>query len=301
MFSVSDFTSIINQLLPEPHAGLLSGIIFGTKMTIDPVLKQALVTTGTLHIIALSGMNIAILTNIVTVSLLSFFPRKIATVVTIAVIIGFIFFVGPSASIIRAAIMGGITLIGVLFGKNAWALWSWGVAVVLMLVAKPVWITDLSFQLSVLASLGMILFGGASFAPTYVGATDGHGREQKAENPSTGSGQGRGQKTELLNIYGSFVRLMENDLRTTMAAQTLTIPLLLFTFGRLSFISPLTNVLIVWTLPAITVLGFLVSICGYIFLPLGQLFAWISWIFLEYIIQVIMWTSRIPGASVGLP
>ena len=295
MPSVSTFTSIINQLLPEPHAGLLSGIIFGTKMTVDPVLKQALVTTGTLHIIALSGMNITILTNIVTVSLLWIFPRKIATVATIATIIGFIFFVGPSASIIRAAIMGGITLIGVLFGKNAWALWSWGVAVICMLVFKPMWITDLSFQLSVLASLGMILFGEQK-AENKEQRTENReqrteSREQKTEN--------REQKAEVLNAYRSFVRLMENDLRTTMAAQTLTIPLLLFTFGRLSFISPLTNVLIVWTLPAITVLGFLVSICGYLYFPLGQLFAWISWIFLEYIIQVIMWTSRIPGASVG--
>ena len=296
MISVSDFTGIINSVLPEPHAGLLSGIIFGTKMTIDPVLKQALVTTGTLHIIALSGMNITILTNIVTVSLLSFFSRKIATVATIATIIGFIFFVGPSASIIRAAIMGGITLIGILFGKNALALWSWGVAVVLMLGVKPVWITDLSFQLSVLASLGMILFGN-------------HNLEDRTwkvgvENTCLAGRQGKSKmdkRTNLFSIIHPLYDIILNDLRTTLAAQTLTIPLLLFTFGRLSFISPLTNVLIVWTLPAITVLGFLVSICGYVFLPLGQLFAWISWIFLEYIIQIIMWTSRIPGASVGLP
>ena len=288
MISVSDFTSVINQLLPEPHAGLLSGILFGTKMSIDPLLKQALVSTGTLHIIALSGMNITILTNIVTLSLLWIFPRRIATVATIAVIIGFIFFVGPSASIIRAALMGGITLIGILFGKNAWAFWSWGVAVILMLVAKPVWITDLSFQLSVLASLGMILFGGQKT----------ENRKQKAENGEQVTMSMR-QKTESLYVYRSFVRLMENDLRTTLAAQTLTIPLLLFTFGRLSFISPLTNVLIVWTLPVITVLGFFVAIGGFFFLPLGQFFAWISWIFLEYIIQAVMWTSRIPGASVG--
>jgi competence protein ComEC len=286
MLSVSDFTHIIQSVLPEPHAGLLSGILFGTKMSIDPLLKQALVTTGTLHIIALSGMNITILTNIVTLSLLWIFSRRIATFATISVIIGFIFFVGPSASIIRAALMGGITLIGILFGKNAWALWSWGVAVVLMLVAKPVWITDLSFQLSVLASLGMILFGNQTKENRKwkVGVED---RESKMD-----------KRFNLFSIIHPLYDIILNDLRTTLAAQTLTIPLLLFTFGRLSFISPLTNVLIVWTLPIITVLGFFVAICGFFFLPLGQLFAWISWIFLEYIIQIIMWTSKIPFASI---
>ncbi|MCJ7826429.1 ComEC/Rec2 family competence protein, partial [Patescibacteria group bacterium] len=159
MLSVSDFTHIIECVLPEPHAGLLSGVLFGTKMSIDPVLKQALVTTGTLHIIALSGMNITILTSIVNISLLWLFPRKIASIATIVVIIGFILFVGPSASVIRAGIMGGVSLLAIIFGKNLWALWSWGMAVVGMLLVRPMWITDLSFQLSVLASLGIICFG----------------------------------------------------------------------------------------------------------------------------------------------
>jgi competence protein ComEC len=279
MLTVQTFTSIINQLLPEPHAGLLSGILFGTKMSVDPVLKQALIATGTLHIIALSGMNITILTNMVSVSLLWLFPRKIAVLITIGVIIGFIFFVGLSASVVRAALMGGITLIGIVFGKNVWALWSWGVAVVLMLIARPLWITDLSFQLSLLASLGMILFG-----------------KNKMEDREWNLGD-----SQLLSsiIYPLF-QMLRTDLQTTLAAQTLTLPLLLFSFGRLSFVSPFTNVLIVWTLPIITVLGFLVVIGGYLFLPLGQVFAWFSWIFLEYIIQVILLTSRIPGASVGV-
>ncbi|KKS88115.1 MAG: ComEC/Rec2-related protein, competence protein ComEC [Microgenomates group bacterium GW2011_GWC1_43_11] len=278
--SVSDFTSIINQLLPEPHAGLLAGILFGVKTSLDPSLKDALIKTGTLHIIALSGMNITILTAIVETGLLWFFPRKIAALAAIAVIAGFIWFVGPSASIVRAGIMAGIAGIGILLGKPVWALWSWGVAVILMLMIQPLWILDLSFQLSVLASLGMILFGGHPHGAFY--------------HPAKNSA-----KKDILRFIDSLKNMILVDLRTTLAAQTLTIPLLFFTFGRLSFISPLTNVCIVWTLPIVTVLGFLVSITGYFFLPVGQVFAWFSWVFLEYIIHIITWTSRIPGASVG--
>ncbi len=276
MISVSTLTSIIEQFLPEPHAGLLSGILFGVKTSLDPSLKDALVTTGTLHIVALSGMNITMLTSLVNISLLWLFPRKIASGITIGVIIGFILFVGPSAPVIRAAIMGGITLLGIIFGKNVWALWSWGVAVVLMLGVKPLWITDLSFQLSVLASLGLILFG------------------NPVHPPSTGSKMYRESWKQ------SLISLLTRELRVTLAAQTLTIPVLLFSFGRLSFISPLTNILIVWTLPYITVLGFLVILGGIIFSPVGQMFAWGSWIFLEYVIQIIQWTAKIPFASITL-
>jgi len=278
MPSVSIFTSIINQCLPEPHAGLLSGIVFGVKTTLDSELKQALIATGTLHIVALSGMNITILTNLVNTSLLWFLPRKIAIVVTLVVIIGFVWFVGPSVSIIRAAIMGVLSLVGVFFGRPVIALWSWGIAVIGMLIVRPLWITDLSFQLSVLASLGMILFGD-------------HHLEDRAWKVGG---------EPLCSIIHHLKSIVNSDLRATLAAQTLTIPLLFFTFGRISFISPLTNVLIVWTLPVITVLGFLVSFGGFLWLPIGHVVGWVAWIFLEYVIFVIEWTSRIPFASVGI-
>lgn len=287
MLSVSTFTSIINQVLPEPHAGLLSGILFGVKATLDPTLYDALIKTGTLHIVALSGMNITLLTGIVNISILQVLPRRIAAIATVAVIVGFILFVGPSASIIRAGIMGGIGCMTLLFGRRAWALWSWAVAVILMLAVKPLWITDLSFQLSVLASLGMIVFGSQRID---VGSWTVDGGNKILDV--------RDQTPEIRNWSLSCVSFLYNGLHETLAAQSLTIPLLLFTFGRLSLISPVTNVLIVWTLPIIMVLGFFVCIFGYFFFPFGQVFAWGSWVFLEYIIRIIEWSARIPFANI---
>lgn len=280
---ISTFTSIINQLLPEPHAGLLSGILFGVKASLDPELKEALVTTGTLHIIALSGMNIMMLMSIVNISLLSVLSRKIAALVTVGVIIVFILFVGPSASIVRAGIMGSISCIAFLFGKRTWALWSWGVTVILMLAVKPLWITDLSFQLSVLASLGMIVFERQTHETLDI-------RYQTEER--------RQKVSEIRKWRDAAWSAIFNDLHETLAAQSLTILILLYSFGRLSLVSPLTNVLIVWTIPIITVLGFLLCITGYFFLPFAHVFAWSCWIFLEYVIHIITMTAKIPWASI---
>ena len=158
MFTVQSLTAILNQLLPEPNAGLLAGILFGVKTNLDRGLYQALVTTGVLHIAALSGMNISLMTGFFGWLFQLVFSKRIASLLTVLSVVCFVWFVGPSASVVRSAIMASLTLIAIVFGRQNWALYSWILAVSCMLLLNFSWITDLSFQLSALATLGMILF-----------------------------------------------------------------------------------------------------------------------------------------------
>lgn len=297
MVSVLEFTTIINQLLPEPHAGLLNGILFGTKAMLSRDLYNQLVKTGTLHIIALSGMNITILTNLVSVTLLRFVSRRIASLLTVGIIIGFILFVGVSASVIRAGIMGSTTLLAVVFGRQAWSLLSLILAVSIMLIAKPLWISDIGFQLSVLATLGIILFSKKTVEhrASKVGIED---RKSKLEN------EGLFSNLHLPPLFSTLYRLLsflwsliEDDLRITLAAQVFTIPILLFHFHRISLVSPFSNVLIGWVIAPVTVLGLVTIIAGWVWLPLGQVFAWITWVPLQYVLTSIWITSMLPFAS----
>jgi competence protein ComEC len=112
-FTVSGLTSIINELLPEPHAGLLAGLLFGTKSTLPRDFYTALIASGTLHIVALSGENITIMESLIGMILLPLVGKRIASFLTIVMIMWFVWFVGPSSSIIRAAIMGSLSLIAV--------------------------------------------------------------------------------------------------------------------------------------------------------------------------------------------
>lgn len=256
MISVATFTQVINQLLPEPHAGLLNGILFGTKAAIPKDFMDALIATGTLHIVALSGMNITILEQVIGQTLGRVLNTRISSFFTILLIIGFIWFVGLSPSVIRAGIMGSMALIATIFGRQKWSLFFFGVTVAIMLAIHPAWITDLSFQLSAGATLGIILFGSK---PTK--------------------------------------NVLRDTFFTTLAAQVFTIPLILFTFHRISLISPLTNVLIGWIIQPLTVLGFIVAILGWFYLPLAQPFAWIAWALLQYLITAIEMTAVIPFSS----
>lgn len=104
-------------------------------------------------------MNITILIDLVASIIGTFVSKRVASMLTIGVIVSFVWFVGPSATIIRAAIMGSLTLIALVFGRQSWALLSLALAVGGMLMLNFAWLSDISFQLSVLATLGIILFG----------------------------------------------------------------------------------------------------------------------------------------------
>lgn len=277
--TVSSLTAVLSRMLPEPHAGLLAGILFGTRAALSRQLTDAFITTGTIHIIALSGQNVSLLSALVASSLTWVVSRRIASLLTLFILALYLWFVGLSPSLVRAVIMGSLTLFAVIFGKRNLSLLSLVLAVSTMLVLNPLWIGDLGFQLSVLATLGIILFGGT---------------QANIQNEN---------RNKLISIFrflaSSLWRFIQNDLRITLAAQLFTTPLIFFHFRRLSIIAPLSNVLIGWTMPFLMVLGWAAAIAGYLWLPLGLLPAWVSWLLLAYVIRVVEVTAGFPTASVG--
>lgn len=274
MPTVTTFTAIIGTMLPEPHAGLLAGMLFGTKSTLSRELVTSLTATGTLHIIALSGMNISILAALSMTTFLRFVSRRIACLLTVLIIIGFVWFVGVGASILRAAIMGCLSLLAVMLGRQNWSILTYLLTIGIMLLVKPDWIGDLSFQLSALATLGIILFGRARAVTTL---------------PTTATPR----------LWSVCYSLVADDLRVTLSAQVFTIPLIVFTFHRLSLISPLTNILIGWTMAPITAIGLSAVLLGWIWLPLGTTLAWVCWLLLDYLILAVHMTARLPFSSIN--
>jgi len=261
-FTVSGLTTVLGRMLPEPHAGFLAGILFGTRAAMTKELIDAFVATGTIHIVALSGQNLSIFTGTLATWFASLFSRRLASLLIMFILVWFLWFVGPSPSLVRAVIMGSLTLFAVIFGRRNLSLLSLVLAVSIMLLLNPSWIDDLSFQLSVLATFGIILFGSP-----------------------------KGTK----NMWS----WIQDELRITLAAQLFTTPLIFFQFHRISLVAPLTNILIGWTMPFLMGLGWIAAIAGYLWLPLGALPAWAAWVLLTYVIRAVEITAMIPWASIG--
>lgn len=267
--SLDQAVLIIQSLIHEPQASLLAGILFGTKASFSQDLINALIISGTIHIAALSGQNIAVLSGFIHIALLRFVSRLVSGLLTILIIIGFILFVGPSPSIVRAGIMGSIGLIGVMFGRQRWTLFIWLVTMTIMLIIQSKWITDVGFQLSALGSLGLILFG----------------PEIRSSKKDSG----------VVKKCTSFLR---EELHLTLAAQVLTLPILFFQFHRISLVAPVSNILIGWILSPMIVLGLLMVFLGFLSLALATPLSWVLHFMTSYILSVVEITSKIPFSSV---
>jgi competence protein ComEC len=310
MVSLSDVTFVVNQLLPEPHAGLLNGILFGTKAQLTPELKNALIRTGTLHIVALSGMNITIIANLVASTLLRLFSRRITSLLTILIIMGFVWFVGSSPSVIRAALMGCLSLLSTVFGKQKGAFWLLICAAAIMLISNVSYLFNLSFQLSFGATLGIILFGSNKTSSQNLHSVipnpdvhrdklreDSWGMPDSAETSSEILRFAQNDRRRPFSLVCFLWNLIRDDLKTTLAAQIFTTPLLIYTFHRLSLLSPVANLLIGWIIQPITVVGFLMCVCGLFWYPLAYVPAWIAWLLLQFVVGVIYVISAVPFAS----
>lgn len=248
--------AFIRSGLPEPQASLLLGIILGIKSGFPPDFYEALRVTGTLHVVVVSGFNISVITNTLAKALI-FIPLRVRIFVTLAFLTAFVLLVGATPPVVRAALMGSIALIGTVFGRQNDALRALLITVIVMLILQPSWAGELSFQLSFLATLGLIL----AF-PLLDRLVPGRG-------------------------------FLRSDFLTTISAQILVWPLLAYYFGTVSVLSLLVNALILWTIPIITYIGLVTATIGMVINGVSSLILIPARLFLDYFIWIVEAFSRV--------
>ena len=253
-FSIDIFTNVINTSLTEPYSSLLNGITFGKDVPSYHNLYLKFKKSGLLHIMGLSGSNIALLGAMID-ALFGFVYKIIAVVITICFIIIFTISVGFEPPVIRAAIMGTISLLAIVFNRKATAIYSLFLTGIITLVFWPAWITSISFLLSYGATLGIILFGSSQSKPRW---------------------------------------WFPNELRISLAAQLFTAPIIFLFFKQISLISPITNVLVSFIIGPLMLLGFCISIFGLIHPALTLPFAVVAAGMLKYLLFIVDLSELVP-------
>lgn len=269
---------LIYSLYPDPEASLLAGILLGVQSGIPQGVQEAFRLTGTSHIIVISGFNITILAGLFTLLFSHLLgKRKGAAVAAIGIII-YTLLVGANAAVVRAAILGMLTLLGHQLGRRQVGLNSLAFTGAIMAVITPTVLWDVSFQLSFAATLGIMLYA-ESFSNWFTNFAARFIPLDKA--------------SRLAGLAGEYFLL-------TLAAQLTTLPLMIYYFKRISLTSLVANPLILPAQMPLMVMGGLAVLTGLIFQPLGQLFAWAAWPFTAYTIRVVERLSTIPHGSVAL-
>lgn len=259
------FESQINKIFPEPHASFMAGLLTGSRRGIPPLLTEMFNVTGLTHIIAISGYNITIIITIIG-SMLCWLPRKYRLIPAVLAIVLFTIFVGASAAVVRAAIMGCLGLLALHTKQKNIARISvlWTIFFMTMWNVKYMWF-DAGFQLSFMAVVGLL------------------------------------EVSPLLEQWFKWLPktlAIRESLQMTIAAQISTAPLLLALFGRVSLIAPIANLLIAPFIPIAMLLGSIGTVVSYILFPLGQIICYPAWACLQYILYVAKFGSIVPYASI---
>jgi len=268
----------IAQILPEPHAALLTGILLGVETGIPRELYERFNATGTSHIIVISGFNIAIIAGLLMLVGTKAVGKRRAAWIAIGGIALYTLLVGADAAVMRAAIMGGLFVLALYLGRQTEVRTSLIFAAIVMTAANPYVLWDVGFQLSFAATAGLIWLTPPleRIAERWLAALIGPQRVRGA------------------------MRLLSEALLVTLAAQIATGPLIVYHFGRLSVISLLTNLLILPVQPMVMLAGGLATLVGMIWLPAGQILGWLAWLPLAWTVWVVNWTAAAPLALVTL-
>ncbi len=254
---------LMASYLPEPEASLASGILLGVKLGMPDDFYQALVKTGTLHIVAASGFNVTVVLKVVMGLLVGWLGRSWGLLVGFWAVIGYVILAGGSAAVVRAGIMGVLSYGAYYLGRPAEAKRLLWVTAVGMVLVQPLMLVDVGFQLSVAATAGILYL-----EPMI----------EKKLNKWL-----RVKKGSLLEKY------LAETLYTTLAASIFTVPVILWWFGRVSWISPVVNMLVLGVVPAIMFLSGVVVAVGLVWWSGGWVLSWGVYVLLEYMVRVIEW------------
>ena len=269
LFSIKKkFLENISQVMGEPEAGLLGGLVVGARSSLPEKLKDDLIRTGTIHIVALSGFNVTLVSNAIRAVLSFFLAPALAFGLAIGAIILFVLMAGAQATAVRAGIMAVLVLVARLYGKDYNISRGLVLTALVMVIHNPyVLAFDVSFQLSFLATIGIIYL-----TPII---------------------------EKRLNWLTKSFRIRE-VLVTTLAAYIFVLPFLLYKMGTLSLVAIPANLLILPIIPETMTIGFFVGILGFISSTLSFPFAYITYFLLSYELFIVRIFSSIPFAALNV-
>ena len=263
----SSFMRNINQVIPMPESDLANGLILGARGGFDEDTKQEFIDTGTIHIIALSGYNVSIVANNVMKAFGLILSGTISIILGVFVILLFIIMTGASSTAIRAGIMASIMLLGRMTDRKYIAGRALIVAGLLMIAYDPRVITDMSFQLSFIATGGVL----------YV-------------------------TPKVINWF-RFLPLrfgIREMVASTVAATISVLPILLYLTGILSLVSLPANFLILLFIPTAMLFIFITGISGFISPLISIIFGYITYLILLYILSIIHFLGSLSFASISI-
>ena len=267
-FVKEKFLEKVNLAVSHPESILMGGLILGERSSFSEEMREKLVDTGTIHIVALSGYNVTIVAEWI-MKMFSFLPRNFGFGAGIFGILLFVMMAGGQSTAVRAGIMASLALFARATGRNYEAGRGLILAGVVMVALNPFLLRyDVSFQLSFIATVAVIFFS---------------------------------PKVEKYFQWVTKRFGLRDVVSVTFAAYIFVLPFILYKMGNLSLVALPANVLILPFIPITMIFGFLTGFVGMISYLLSVPIGFLSYILLHYELGVIDLLSRFPFVSLSIP
>ncbi|MCM8784028.1 MAG: ComEC/Rec2 family competence protein [Candidatus Omnitrophica bacterium] len=269
------FKKTIIQYLPYPHQAILSALILGERQIVPREIRESFMRTGTVHILAISGLHVGMILYILYLFLkLLRLPRRISYLMLVFLISFYALLTGGNAPVARASIMAIVYLMGLILNREGDILNSLAFACWLILLFNPLQLFNVGFQLSFL-----VVFAILAFTPFIEGLFF----KRRLQNSSP-----------LSKIKKYFLRLFA----VSLSAWIGSLGLVGYYFKMVNPMSILANILVV-------PLAFMILATGFLFLFSPSLlkppFAYANLLSIEILIKSIGFLDKVPGGTIFSP
>jgi competence protein ComEC len=261
------FAATARHVLPADQAAMLPALVLGDTSAVTMMTSQEFRAAGLTHLMAVSGANVTIVCGAVLFTSRLIGPR-VAVALAGAALVMFVIVVQPTASVLRAAVMGAIALVGVLSSRRRQAIPALAATVLVLMVAAPQLAVDVGLALSVVATAGLVVI-----APIWSRRL----------------------------VAAGWPKPLADAVCVACAAQLVTAPLIAGISGRVSLVAAAANLAVAALIAPITVLGSAAgALC--LFWPAGaQLLIRFTGPELWWVLRIAHWAAGVPAASVPVP
>lgn len=255
------------EVMPREDAAAIFAMLFGGYDGIRPELLEAFTVTGIVHILSVSGSHISLLAAVIAwLALFLRLPRCLSVAAVILAIIVYVILAGLVPPAVRSGIMGGVAFLGLVLERERDAQYLLVLTGLLMLMISPLLFFHISFQLSLLATAGLLFL-----APV------------------------------LLTWMARLPRVVAASLSITMGAQLATLPILAWHFNQISLSSLLSNLIVVPLVDLIIIMGLAGGLLAFLIPVLGQIVFAFDSLLLGMTFEMTRTMAALPFSSVWLP
>ncbi len=258
------FIQKLDDAIPFPASRLAAGLTIAGKKALPKNIQDEFTTTGTVQVVVLSGYNVTVIADSLMslTSSLSFILRSTFGVIGIVL---FTITAGGTATVVRGSVMALIALLANILRRRYSVLRALIIAGIGMLFMNPMLLVyDPSFQLSFLATLGLILVS-PILEKHFIWVTE---------------------RYELRKVFAS-----------TVATQLFVLPFILYLTGQLSLVAVPANMLLFLFIPTTMLICFIVGVLGFLNMLFSHIVGYLAYVFLGYELAVVHVFSKIPYAS----